>query len=168
MLHNPLDLTPFRPELINLLSVPAWAGCETAIAAVVIFLSFMQKKYDGNTHVTDVLGFISYVSLVLKAAFAFSIMWDGVYVSLHSATEPPRAIATAAVTILALQQTRDLLGKITALKLIQSRSAALLSCEIPPQGYCDDHDPPQWVMFLVDTEGWLRALMPKQFRGKGP
>lgn len=144
MYHSLLDLTPFRPGLVDLLTVREWAALEISISICVILLTFAQKKYDHTFSTSGLLGFMGYVSLVLKATFAFSVLWDGVYVFAHSLAEHPRPIVTVAMSVFALQQIVHLLGRATTRRIVRSSAVAGI---FPP----GSSDLPLWVVLLVDT-----------------
>lgn len=131
------DITPFRPEVVALLSVKTWASLEMLLAVTVIVLSFAQKQYDHSFSNRGVLGFLGYVSLVGKITYAFSVLWDGLYVSVHYVTEQPRPIATGAMFIIALQQTVHLLHKYATRELVRGHA---------------------WPIALLDTVEWAQSL----------
>jgi hypothetical protein len=129
------DVTPFRPEIVSLLSVKTWANLEMSMALVVIVLSFMQKQYDHSFTHRGILGFFGYVSLVAKVTFAFSVLWDGLFVAKHFATEPPRAIMVVSMVIIIMQQSVHLLYKYATREIVRGH---------------------RWPLALIDTVEWAQ------------
>ena len=164
MLHNLFEVTPLKISIDGILSVHTWANLEMTLSVCIIIMSFAQKKYDNNFSHKGVLGFFGYISLVFKTTYAFSVLWDGIYVSIHPVVENARPYLAGATFIIATQQLVHLLSRMTMHRILTSRAAALLSHEMPPDKGAADPGIPNWVLFMIDTAEWAHAYTHNRFR----